>query len=313
MDLYNMTAYLITMGAGAVCMSVLFYFSAVKSRNIRTGKALPLSACVLPVGIILGIFGAKLFYFVFRFSYILDTGFWSYWFALKTEEMSYYGAVAGVTLAVFLGAKLCGVRPRDAFNAFAPAGALMAAVARFAECFLFPTGLGAYLDGFLPWPLAVEFWPDYILAVYNFEGFFSLTAFVLALFHRNEPRRFLRTLFYLCLPQIFLESLRSDAINLLFMHLEQLLCYLFVEGVLIWYAFACGSRRFSSWIPALAGLAVSAVFIVGEFMLEGKIQVNNTPVPRWITWSVMIAALAAAAFMEHRANRRLSSLRPEVR
>ena len=152
MDLYNMTAYLITMGACAVCVSVLFYFSAAKSRNLPAGKAFPLSACALPAGIILGIFGAKLFYFVFRFSYIFDTGFWNYWFSLKTEEMSYYGAVAGVTLAVFLAAKLCGVRPRAAFNAFAPAGALMAAAARFAECFLFPTGLGAYLDGFLPWP-----------------------------------------------------------------------------------------------------------------------------------------------------------------
>ena len=313
MDLYNMTAYLITMGAAAVCVSVLFYFCLRKTRDFRTEKAIPLSVCTLLLGIALGIFGAKLFYFVFRFSYLNEMGFGYYWLSLKTEEMSYYGGVAGVTLAVFLAAKICGVRPREAFNAFAPAGALMAAAARFAECFLFPTGLGAYLDGFLPWPLAVDFYPDYILAVYNFEGFFSLVAFVLSLVHRNEPRRFLRTLFYLCLPQIFLESLRADAINLLFMHLEQLLCYLFVEGVLVWYAFACGRKHFSSWIPALAGLVVSGIFIAGEFMLEGKIQVNNAPVPRWITYTVMAAGLVAAAVMEHRANRRLSSLRPEAR
>ena len=313
MDLYNMTAYLITMGVSAVFVSLLFYFCLRKSPGFRAEKALPLSVCVLLLGIVLGAFGAKLFYFIFRFSYLTEMGLGNFWFSLKTEEMSYYGGVAGVTLAVFLASKICGVRPPDAFNAFAPAGALMAAAARFAESFLFPTGLGAYLDSFLPWPLAVDFYPDYILAVYTFEAFFSLIAFVLSLIHRGEPRRFLRTLFYLCLPQIFLESLRADAINLLFMHLEQLLCYLFVEGVLVWYAFACGRKRFSSWIPALTGLLVCGIFIVGEFMLEGKIQVSNAPVPRWITYTVMAAGLAAAAVMEHRANRRLISLRSEAR
>ena len=313
MGLYDITGYLIAMGAAALGASVLFYFSLRKSSALRGEKVLLLSVCTLLSGTVLAVFFAKLFYFLFRFSFLMEMGFSRYWLSLKTEEMSYYGGVAGVTLAVFLSAKFFGAGPREVLNAFAPAGALMAAAARFAECFLFPTGLGAYLNGFLPWPLAVDFDPDYILAVYNFEGFFSLAAFVLALIHRNEPRRFLRTLFYLCLPQIFLESLRADAINLLFMHLEQLLCYLFVEGVLIWYAFACGRKHFSSWIPALAGLAVCIVFVVGEFMLEGKIRVGGTPVPRWITYTVMAAGLAAAAVMEHRANRRLSFLRSEVR
>ena len=133
----------------------------------------------------------------------------------------------------------------------------------------------------------------------------SLIAFALALVHRNEPRRFLRTLFYLCLPQILLESLRTDAINLLFVHIEQLLCYLFVEGVLVWYGFRCGAKRFSSWIPALAGLAVCGLTVMEEFMLEGKILLNGSFIPQWITYALMAAGLAVLAVEEHRANRRL--------
>ena len=149
----------------------------------------------------------------------------------------------------------------------------------------------------------MEFWPDYILAVYNFEGFFSLIAFVLALLHRNEPRRFLRTLFYLCLPQILLESLRSEAINLLFIHLEQLVCYLFLEGVLVWYALAKNRRSFSSWIPALAGLVVCGLVIACEFAVDGKIHIGDARIPEWIIYSVMACGLAALAAAEHRGNR----------
>ena len=310
---YNITAYLAAMGISTVCASVLFYFSLRKSPDLRQEKALPLTVCVLLLGAVLGILFAKLFYFLFYFFYLTEQGAGTFWFSLKTEELSYYGGVAGVCLAVALSAKIFGMKPVKVLNAFAPACALLAAAARFAEYFLYPTGTGSYLETPLFFPLAVNIvWSeDYtssVLAVYMYEGVMSLVAFVLCLKHRGEPRRMLRTLFYLCLPQILLESLRADAISLLFVHMEQLLCYLFVEGVLIWYGWKGGRKHFASWIPALTGLLVCGLTIVEEFMLDGKIRIGGSYVSPWITYTLMAAGLALLAVMEHRGNRRLYSL-----
>ena len=310
MSEYSLSAWLIMMAVSMLCACAVFAVSARRRMALSSGRALALGGFVYAAGVLLGILGAKLFYFLFRIFYLMDLGAGAFWLSFHTEELSYYGGVAGVTLAVFLAAKCFRLSPRSTLNAFAAAGALLAAAARFAEVFLFPTGLGAYLDEPLPFPLAVsvvysEDYTESILAIYNFEGLVSLIAFALALVHRNEPRRFLRTLFYLCLPQILLESLRTDAINLLFVHIEQLLCYLFVEGVLVWYGFRCGARRFSSWIPALAGLAVCGLTVMEGFMLEGKILLNGSFIPQWITYALMAAGLAVLAVAEHRANRRL--------
>ncbi len=312
MSEYNLPAYLVMMGISAVCACALFCFSARKSLRLSAARSASLGVCVLLLGTVLGILGARLFYFVYRFSYFLETGVGAFWLSLRTEEMSYYGGLAGVALAVFLSAKLFRLPARRTLNAFAAAGALLAAAARFAECFLYPTGIGAYLESYLPFPLAVnivyaEDDIESVLAVYTFECLLSLVAFVLALRHREEPRRFLRTVFYLCLPQILLESLRADAVNLLFLHLEQLLCYLFVEGVLVWYGFACGRKRFSSWVPALVGLAVCGLTVLEEFLLDGKILLFGVFVPKWITYSFMALGLGAMAFAEHLGNRRLQS------
>ena len=309
---YDMTAYLITMGISALCVTVFFYFLLRKSPDFRPGKALSLSACVLLLGAVLGVLTAKLFYFLFNFFYIIEQDAGSFWLSLRTEELSYYGGVAGVCLAVALSAKIFGLKPGKILNTFAPAGVLMAAAARFAEYFLYPTGTGISLENPLPFPLAVnivwsEDYTESVLAVCMFEGLLSLVAFVLCLKHREEPRRMLRTLFYLCLPQVLLESLRADAIRLLFVKMEQLLCFVFVEGVLVWYGWKGGRKRFASWIPALAGLAVCGLTVVEEFMLDEKLRPFGYIVPQWISYTAMAAGLVLLAVMEHRGNRRLYS------
>ncbi len=305
----NISAYLLMMGISAVCVSALFYFSVRRRLGLSSGRAFSLSACVFLLGTVFAVLGAKLFYFIFRFTYISAQGFSAYWLSLRTEEMSYYGGVAGVILAVFVSARICRVQPRPVFSAFAPWGALMAAAARFAEYYLFPAGTGATLDDPLPFPIAVnivysEYYSESLLAVFMYEGFMSLVACALSLVHRDEPRRFLRTLFYLCLPQVLLESLRSEAINLLFVHLEQLLCFVFVEGVLAWYGWKADRKSFSSWVPALAGLAVCGLLIAAEFALDGKIHIGDARIPEWIIYAVMACGLAVLAAAEHRGNRR---------
>ena len=314
MDPYNsnIPAYLAAMGCSALLASVLFFFSLRKSPDVRGEKALPLTVCVLLLGTALGILSAKLFYFLFYFAHVLEQGFGSFWLSLKTDELSYYGGVAGVCLAVALSAKILGLRPRGVLNAFAPAGALMAAGARFAEYFLHLTGVGLVQETPLPFPLAVsivysEDYAEYYPAVFMLEGFMALVALVLCLKHRGEPLRLVRTLFYLCLPQVLLESLRADGIKLLFVRMEQLVCFLYVEGVLVWYGWKGGRKNSASWIPALAGLAVCGLTIVEEFMLDGKIRPGGSSVAAWIPYSCMAAGLVLLAVMEHRGNRRLYS------
>ena len=312
MDPYNMNAYLITMGAATLVVCALFYYFLRKAPGIKKEKALGLGLCVLILGPVLAIVGGKLLYFIFRMAYVTKQGIGKYLLSFRTEEMSYYGAMAGVVLAVFLSAKICGADARRVLNTFAPAGALMAAIARFAEYFLYPTGTGLFLDQVIPFPLAVsivwsEDYTECVLAVFFFEGVASLAAFVLSLVHKSEPRRLLRTLFYLCLPQVLLESLRTDAINLLFVHLEQLLCFLFVEGVFVWYAFRLGKNRFSSWVPAIAGVIAAGLIVVMEFLIDGKLLIGGAHVSPWITYPAMAAVLAVLAVLEHRANRRLYS------
>ena len=313
MDPYNMNAYLITMGAATLVVCALFYYFLRKAPGIKKEKALGLSLCVLILGPVLAIVGGKLLYFIFRMAYVTKQGIGKYLLSFRTEEMSYYGAMAGVVLAVFLSAKICGADARRVLNTFAPAGALIAAIARFAEYFLYPTGTGLFLDQVIPFPLAVsivwsEDYTECVLAVFFLEGLMSLVAFVMSLIHKDEPRRMLRTLFYLCLPQVLLESLRTDAINWLFVHLEQLVCFLFVESVLVWYAFRLGKDKFASWVPALTGLGVCCLIIVAEFLIDGKWLIGGSRVSLWIVYPVMAAALGLIAFMENRANKALYSL-----
>ena len=98
----NIGAYLLTMGISAVCVCAFFFFSVRKRLALSSGKALSLGVCVLLLGTVFAVLGAKLFYFVFRLTYILRQGVMEYWLSLRTDELSYYGGVAGVVFAVFL-------------------------------------------------------------------------------------------------------------------------------------------------------------------------------------------------------------------
>ena len=281
---------------------ILWFFLDLRLRK-KDRRALPLALLAAALGVLLGTACARGLWVLFRI-YLRPP-----LFELKVTELSYYGGMAGVMLAVLLSAAALGRKPREILNAFAPMGAFLAAMFRFAEGFLGSFGYGTDLESGLFFPLTVEipdeFFPEYYLAVFMMEGFFSLIAMALSLARGKERDRWIRTLFYLCLPQILLESLRTDAINYLFIHLEQLVCYLFVEGVLIWYAFRLGRKQFSSWIPALTGLGLCALVVAAEFLVDGKWIIGGSYVPQWITYSVMAAGLAAVAVTEHRANRSL--------
>lgn len=295
----NLTAYLLFMGCSAAAC-ILWFFLACR-RNMPAGRAGALSTLTLILGILLGLAGARLVWFFCRINTRPAL------FSLVYYELSYYGGVAGVSLAVWLSAKILGLNGRNVLNCFAPMGAFMAAMARFAEGFLGMLGVGACLEEGIFFPVTIGFaysdsYTEYYLAVFMLEGLFSIAAMILSLCHKDEPDRFLRTLFYLCLPQVFCESLRAQSINWLFVRSEQLFCFVFCEGVLFWYGLRMKGRVpfLKRWGAALLGLLVCGLVITAEFALDGKILINEVMIPKWITYGFVLAGLGSMAAAEHR-------------
>ena len=299
----NLTAWLLFLGCGAAAC-ILWFFLSLR-RKMAAGRAAAISLLTLVLGVALGTACARLGWMLMRantFPALLP---------LRYDELSFYGGTAGVIIAVFLSAKITGQPVREVLNTFAPMGALMTAVARFAEGFLGMYGVGyveAWFEKGVFFPVTVEiawdeYYSEFYFAVFMLSGLFSLAAMVLSLCHAKERGRFVRTLFYLCLPQVFCESLRLQAIVWLFVRLEQLVCFLLCEGVLVGYAVRAGARRFRSWVPALAGLVICGVIIACEFAIDGKITVQDSMLPLWLSYAVMCSALAGMAVAEHRGAR----------
>lgn len=298
----------------SMLLACLWFALAWKRQDKRRNPVL-LSGLILLLGTVCGALGAKLFFILFRIN-MFSFARLSEWFALRVENVSYYGGLTGVCFGVFLAAKIARQSPRKVLNAFAPMGAFLAAMARFAEAFLGYAGVGMYLDSELPFPLAIRFtwdgeWFEYYLAVFVFEGIFSLAACVISLFHEKEEHRFLRTLFYLCLPQILFESMRTQSIVWLFVRVEQLLCFVFCFGVLVYYALKTRPNCFRNWIPVLTGLLVCGLLIAGEFALDGKINFGEEEIPNMLIYGIYVVLLALMAVMEHIGYRRMLESKKE--
>ena len=302
--------WLLWMGVSALLTSLWFAVSW-KRRNAQANSLLT-GGLVLLLGVICGAVGAKLFFILFRLHMFSFARLGEWLWPLRVENVSYYGGIAGVCFGVFLTAKLTRQNPGKMLNTFAPMLAFLAAMARFAEAFLGYTGVGVYLDEELAFPLAVRFtwdgeWFEYYLAVFVFEGIFSLVACIISLCHKNETDRLRRTLFYLCLPQVLFESMRAQSIVWLFVRVEQLLCFVFCELILAYYALKTGPRSFRNWVPALVGLLVCGLLITGEFALDGKIDFGDQEIPNQLIYGIYVVLLALIAVMEHIGHRRMIS------
>ena len=204
----------------------------------RGKKNLP-ALCLLigALGTILGAVLAKLVYYLAMIDFMVMNGWLKSLVDVTMGTFSYYGGVAGFCLGVVLSARLTQQRPMALLDSFAPAGLLLAALARFGEVTLDGVGVRDMLFWEHPehcfFPLAVsnEF-DEWLYAVFMLEGLLTLVVFVLCI-TRFRKQRFLRSLFYLFLLQILCESLRSDSFTWLFVKVEQLLCMLGAAGVLL--------------------------------------------------------------------------------
>ena len=297
----NLTGFLTITGCG-VFLCILWFFLALR-KKISAGKSVLVSLLSLVLGTVLGIACARLVYVLCMIQYRYPL------FALSYDQLSYYGGMAGVLFAVVLSALLCRQNVRETLNAFAPAGALLAAVIRFAEGCLGDFGVGAWMDEGVLFPITVEFsygdFSEFYQAVFMLEGLFAVIAMVIAAGREGERYRWVRTLFCLCLPQVLCESLRLNSIAWRFVRSEMLFCFLLCEGVLVWYALKAEKKGFSAWVPALTGLLVCGLVIVAEFAKDGKIMIRGEMIPQWIIYGAVALGLALLAVMENNGYKRI--------
>ena len=305
----NLTAWFVFTGCSAAACILWFFLSF--RRKASAGRAAGLGLLILVLGVLLGTACARLGWVLLRINTIPGDRLVPELFTLRHDELSYYGGLAGVVLAVWLSAKILRLPSRDVLNAFAPAGAFLAAMFRFAEGFLGLYGVGyveAWIERGVFFPVTVEvvwdeYYSEFYFAVFMLSGLFSLFAMVLSLVHGKERNRFVRTLFYLCLPQILCESLRMQTITWLFVKEEQLLCFLVCEAILVAYAARAGRKSGRAWLVPAGGLPACGLLVACEFAIDGKITVGGDMLPHWLCYLVMAAVLAFMAVLEHLGNR----------
>ncbi|MBR3108994.1 MAG: prolipoprotein diacylglyceryl transferase [Clostridia bacterium] len=290
------TSYFVFMLGSALIAAGVHYLLAggLKKRGL-------LAALTFMFGAVLGAVCARLTYCLICIQDVLLDGIEETLLSDSMECMSFFGGVVGVIFGAVLAAKCTGNKPMAALNAYAPAGALMAAMARFAEYFLGTICVGRMIEDeafqFFPLAQGVDYGYDYTewyLAVFMLAGIAYFIVFLVSL-NKFKDRRFLRTLFYICLPQIILESLRNY--NRLtwtqFVRVEQLACMLYIEAIFLLYAVWAGKGTKNRFLPAIVGLVCAGVFIGVEFALD------KTNLPHVLTYAVMVAGLVVLGFMEH--------------
>ena len=273
----NNPAYLLWMG-GSILLSFGFFLLLGRGCNNR-GR---LAAVALVPTVLLGMVCSKLLYMLLQLDYVLADGWDTLLLSASPEHFSFIGGILGVCLAILLAAKLVKVPPMKALNAFAPAGLLLAALARFGEGFLaqkFMTGTGPYMEEGSPlcfFPISVNCsadpeWQEWYLSVFLIEGVLLLVAAVVSLLCFRKGR-FIRSLFLLCLPQVICENLLNNIFWWIFcIRVEQLLYMVVMTVILIIYAVRARGWKYRL-LPVMVAAACAGLFIMAEFAMEQKIE-----------------------------------------
>jgi prolipoprotein diacylglyceryltransferase len=256
--------YLYILLAGAlVCTAA--YALRLRRYQLKAWSALP----ALALSILLGVALAKVFYVLPLISRVWPRYGWASFLRMKESEFSFIGACAGACLGTALSAKLTRQSVARALDAFAPAGALMAAVARAGEYCLGTLGVGQYMEnGFFPIAVQNE-WGEWFAAVFILEAVLALLCAAGSFLLSRKPSQpagtaFRRTLFYLALPQIFSESLRAQSMKWGFVRIEQVMCAVVVVA-LVYIActlFRAERKPLRRYAPCLY-MFISIVVMVG--------------------------------------------------
>ena len=265
------TSYVILMLAGMACSAVLLALQ-LRSRRIAPGWA----AVNALISCVLGVVCAKLVYSLILVEYYWLQGNVAEIFSANISEFSFFGGCIGIVLGAAATARLAGKPVKTYLDAFAAPFALMVAFGRLAEYFLEECGVRIDIETeFLQrFPFAVmNEWEEWCLAVFLFEAVAALIIGLIALLQKKDRPipglTLLRTVFYLCLWQIFFESLRSDSIRWGFVRSEQLLSAVAYTAILFIHCKKQPVRgAFKKYWPMLLDVLCIGVVIMIEFDLD---------------------------------------------
>lgn len=305
------TTYLLSLMIGAVLCTGLFAWT-LSRHKLPAATAL----YALPLGILLGTVCSKVLFVLMKAPEQFDNYGMAAFLRTQPAEFTFVGGCVGVVLAVMLAARLCKQPVAKALDAFAPAGALMAAVVRGSTYFLdrmSMVGVGDYVENealcFFPVAVENDMLFGWFYAVFMLECIFAFVCAVIVLFPaihgRQHPgRTFLHTVFFLALPQIFCEQLLGSYIKWAFVRVEQLLCALIVFAVIL---YACKKNKGAKlrFLPLiLTGVCMLAVIDL-LFMLDNKYLFGLELAPN-VCYILMIVLLVLIGAMELWSFRRLS-------
>ena len=213
----ELTPYAVSIWIACLAAVILFLWQ---------GRKLKLSARLWTVGlgIVLGLFCARLYYVLARLSLFLDIGLENF-FAAQDEDYlawgsasgaAFWGAVGGTALAALTAGKISGEKISAILDALAPSAALGIAISRFGE-YSIGEGIGPEVTerGMQFFPVAViNEWEEWNYALFLLEGLIGLVIFMLLITEGRKCRNGYRTRMFLTLyasRQIVLEALRRDS------------------------------------------------------------------------------------------------------
>ncbi len=304
-----MLTYSIWLGGSILLCAVL---AGLMLRCKHARRPWQTAGLLLLCGTLLGVVCSKLFFYLAKIDFMIADGWLESLFDTTITQWSFFGAAIGAVLGTVLVAKIMKCSGSFLLNTMAPAGALMVALARFGCFFLQDqmVGLGKYVESpmlcFFPISVINE-WGEHYLAVFLLEGIVALTVALVSYFcFRKKEYCFLRTVFYLCLPQIFCESLHNASIRWLFVRVEQLTSILLVGVVLFIYILQLKQKR-GARMPIAAWLTAVVLGVACEFALDKTVL----PIP--LIYGVMILGLVFVAIAEIVTVRRLHQAQETAR
>lgn len=232
---------------------------------------------------------------------------------LEPRELSIVGGGLGLSLGIWLGAHWAGVRGAACLDAMAPAGLLLTAGLRAAECWQGSLGLGLLVTdefaAFRRFPFAAaNAYQEWYWSVFLLECLLALVTALVFLRRKAEPLpglTFERAVFALCAPQILCENLRAVCMRWGFVRIEQVACAVIVLALLFRSCRKTAGLRslWERYWPCAAWLAGVGVIIVMEFGLDNKL-----PIPNPLCWLGILAAIGLAFWLEHKAVRRRKAM-----
>ncbi len=306
------STYFLCLTLGAVLCTGLFVWKLHRG-SLKTSAAL----IALPLAAVLGLVASKVGYFLLQLrNQLAIYGGLAALLSDRPKEFSFVCGALGVVLAVILAARLTRQKALPVLDAFAPCGALMAAVTRACEGLLDPMAMIGLGEGVANpahcfFPLAIENKSLYcwFYCVFMLEALLALICAIVsfAVSHRGRfapGRVFFHTAFFLALPQIFSERMLNQYMRWGFVRIEQMMCALIVLAVILYACIKCRTRW--AYLPVVLMFVCAGAVIWLEFTLDNKAPFG-LDMPPTACYALMILTLCCMAALSlysyHRLNK----------